>query len=169
MTTKPKIELKNIKHSAFASEETHCYQATVYVDGKRWAIVGNDGHGGCDYLRPLKGDRANKIYAEAGELEKRIKATYPKVGGEWEESLESICFALLNDHLVTRYIERTLRTKVCALVKGGQILCWKRSARDGLAFRAEIEANQRGKGAPVVSFIEDLSTEERLRVWHEAI
>ena len=30
------IELKNIKHSEFASEETHCYEATLYVDGVRW-------------------------------------------------------------------------------------------------------------------------------------
>jgi len=28
-----KIELKNIKHSEFASQETNCYQATIYIDG----------------------------------------------------------------------------------------------------------------------------------------
>ena len=43
-----KLELKNIKHTAWASEETHCYQASLYVDGKPVAIVSNDGHGGPD-------------------------------------------------------------------------------------------------------------------------
>ena len=54
-----KLELKNIKHTQWASEETHCYQASLYVDGKPVAIVSNDGHGGCDrdYDHPkFKGD-----------------------------------------------------------------------------------------------------------------
>ena len=54
-----KLELKNIKHTQWASEETHCYQAALYVDGKPVAIVSNDGHGGCDrdYDHPkFKGD-----------------------------------------------------------------------------------------------------------------
>ena len=43
-----KIELKNIKYAAFASQETSCYQGTLYVNGKRFANVSNEGHGGCD-------------------------------------------------------------------------------------------------------------------------
>ena len=43
-----KLELKNIKHTSWASEETHCYQASLYVDGKPVAIVSNDGRGGAD-------------------------------------------------------------------------------------------------------------------------
>ena len=43
-----KIELKNISHYARGSEETPCYNATVYVNGKKTIEVGNDGHGGCD-------------------------------------------------------------------------------------------------------------------------
>ena len=30
-----KLEMKSIKHSAFASEETYCYEGYVYVDGKK--------------------------------------------------------------------------------------------------------------------------------------
>lgn len=54
MTTQPKIELKNIKHAEFASEETNCFQATVYVDGKRFCIADNEGHGGPDRYSPLQ-------------------------------------------------------------------------------------------------------------------
>lgn len=42
------ITLKNIKHSGFASRETHCFQASIYVDGKRSGTVENNGHGGCN-------------------------------------------------------------------------------------------------------------------------
>ena len=45
-----KLELKSIKHSAFASHETYCYQANLYVNGKAIAIVSNEVIGGCDSL-----------------------------------------------------------------------------------------------------------------------
>jgi hypothetical protein len=56
-----KLEMKNIKHSEFASHETYCYEGSVYLDGKPFALVGNDGHGGCDRdysHNKFKGDRS---------------------------------------------------------------------------------------------------------------
>jgi len=47
-----KIELKNIKHAEFASQETNCYEATIYINGKREGLVSNDGQGGCDNVTP---------------------------------------------------------------------------------------------------------------------
>ena len=43
-----KLEMKSIKHSAFASEETYCYEGYVYIDGKKSIYVSNDGKGGSD-------------------------------------------------------------------------------------------------------------------------
>ena len=43
-----KLELKNISYYARGSEETPCYNATVYINGKKAIDVSNDGHGGCD-------------------------------------------------------------------------------------------------------------------------
>jgi hypothetical protein len=43
-----KLELKNISHYARGSEETPCYNATVYINGKKAVEVSNDGHGGSD-------------------------------------------------------------------------------------------------------------------------
>jgi hypothetical protein len=44
----PKIELKNIKTSKFQSQETACFEATVYVDGVKSFTAHNDGNGGCN-------------------------------------------------------------------------------------------------------------------------
>ena len=41
-----KIELKRVEHAKFASEETECFKANLYVDGKKIATCDNDGHGG---------------------------------------------------------------------------------------------------------------------------
>lgn len=51
-----RIQLKNVKYAAFASEETHCYEASVYFDNKKVGTVSNDGHGGCDYQYPSDKD-----------------------------------------------------------------------------------------------------------------
>jgi hypothetical protein len=45
---KPKVTIKNLKYAAFASQETSCFEATVYVDGKRFCTARNEGSGGPD-------------------------------------------------------------------------------------------------------------------------
>ena len=42
-----KIELKNIKHSEWGSEETNCFQASIHLNGKKVGFCDNDGKGGC--------------------------------------------------------------------------------------------------------------------------
>jgi hypothetical protein len=61
-----KIELKNIKHAAFASQETECFTATVYIDGQRCGEVSNEGHGGCNSYHPH--DLHDKLNAYAATL-----------------------------------------------------------------------------------------------------
>lgn len=41
---------KAFKHNETLSEETHCFSATLYINGKRAAAVSNHGHGGCDNI-----------------------------------------------------------------------------------------------------------------------
>ncbi len=40
------ITLKNIKHAEFASHETNCFTANIYLDKKKIGEAENDGHGG---------------------------------------------------------------------------------------------------------------------------
>ena len=53
-----KIQIKALKVSRFASEETLCFQAKVYLDGKLRAYAENDGHGGATFVHPTEGGRA---------------------------------------------------------------------------------------------------------------
>ena len=44
------LELKNVKYYESMSEETPCFQADLFINGKKIASVKNTGHGGCtDY------------------------------------------------------------------------------------------------------------------------
>lgn len=47
-----KVELKNVKYSNFASQETNCFEASVYIDGKKEGMVSNTGQGGCNSYHP---------------------------------------------------------------------------------------------------------------------
>ena len=107
-----KLELKNIKHTAWASEETHCYQASLYVDGKPFALVSNDGRGGCDrdYAHPkFKGDYFDMFRS----VEAHFKSL-PNDPSEWnedgmEQRLEFWCCDQVNDWLSARELKKKLK------------------------------------------------------------
>ena len=105
-----RITLKNIKYSAFASQETSCYEASLYFDGKKVGIVSNQGHG-CDDVYYL--DRRDE-----GAVEAYIK-TLPT------PSLETVCNESLNDWRVSKDLKTLLRKKVMALKDDGKIYTYK--------------------------------------------
>ena len=115
-----KLELKNIKHTAWASEETHCYQASLYVDGKPVAIVSNDGHGGCDrdYAHPkFKGDYFDMFRS----VEAHFKSL-PNDPSEWnedgmEQRLEFWCADQVNAWLSARELKKKLKSHVLFQLK----------------------------------------------------
>lgn len=41
-----KVELKNVKYCVFNSVDNDCFEATIYIDGKRACQVSNKGQGG---------------------------------------------------------------------------------------------------------------------------
>jgi hypothetical protein len=113
MIIRPEITLKNIKHTAWASEETHCYQATLYVDGVKWGTVSNQGHGGCDDFHGIGG----KSYADINTLDRLIKETYPPVTFEGTtetlgQSVEMLCCDLVNQWLRDKDFARAMKSKV---------------------------------------------------------
>jgi len=107
-----KLELKNIQVNTGMSEETHCYSASVWMDGKRVGEVGNHGHGGCDEQRIDQ--------ATLAKIDAWLTAHPPK---GWNEDnavhgynipydLEMWCGDQINAHLVERDFSRILKTKV---------------------------------------------------------
>lgn len=123
-----KIEIKNIKHSEFASEETNCFEATLYIDGKKIGRVSNQGHGGPDHFI---GDDAK--YREANEW---CKANLPKWTmshdetdtKEYDTDLEMHTGELLTSWLLTRDMRKTMRSKVLFQMpdeQGIQVMAFK--------------------------------------------
>lgn len=110
-----KIELKNVKYAAFNSEETHCFSATLFIDGVKAGTVRNEGHGGSDDFHPW-------------ELEKRIDEyakTLPPIDcttfggqGTMSSSASILIGDLMNEWLVTRDLKRRIAKKMLFTKKG---------------------------------------------------
>jgi len=119
--TKPTIELRKIQLAKNLSEETPAYTAQLWVDGKHFCDVQNQGHGGCDMYHAVKGVQKN-VWDEVAALDARIKATYPKIDvsdiyrdgqkHEMDESVETICHGLVWDSDLVKTVKRDLSKKV---------------------------------------------------------
>ena len=118
-----KITLKNIKYAAFASQETSCFEATIYLDGKRLCIVSNEGRGGCDDYQPVTTsagdskatyDTIRKIDSELSK--ETIKCSWidevTKEPATMPNSLESVVSGLLNDWHHQKGIKKILKALV---------------------------------------------------------
>ena len=108
-----KIELRGIKYSAFASQETICYEASIYIDGVRVGTVDNDGRGGSDNVHPW--EVAERIDEYAKTLPKfTCEWIDPATGnpGEIHQNHEIIFGELMNDHLMKKDLKRFLASKI---------------------------------------------------------
>ena len=133
------IELKNFKHSEFMSQETHAFEATVWVDGKRAFTAENDGHGGADFYLPVKGQTRSdmtKIHQQIRDhhLEKvfnDMNKTYfrncPDEDNEWVKNLsdeaivEIVIADLITKKLMTKTLKQRFRKNVLILEEDGSI------------------------------------------------
>lgn len=133
-----KLELKNIKYAAFASEETHCFEAVLHLDGKPFATISNDGHGGCDHVHPYElthrdsaerktwQDNMDKIDAYFASLPKSKLDLGNGQTADIEQSLEIWASEQVNEFLAKRDFKRAIKSKVLAQFKDG-IYQWKKS------------------------------------------
>lgn len=85
-----KIELKKIEYNERMSEETLCFVADLYINGKKVGYCKNDGRGGCtDYNGHTKED--NQIIADAENYCKTLpKAKVDGYDFEYQPTLESM-------------------------------------------------------------------------------
>lgn len=57
----PNLTLKNLKFFEAGSEETPCFTADLYDNGKLVGHVSNDGHGGCNRIYFAKGLKGSDV------------------------------------------------------------------------------------------------------------
>ena len=118
-----KLEIKNLNVCEFASEETLCFQCTLYMDGQSRMIVSNRGHGGCDEYRPSKKSISNdELNQDLKKLETYCKSL-PKIPAklngqdlELDVCLESLVQDLIEDYEIKRLLKKKLKKKICLVL-----------------------------------------------------
>ena len=106
-----RIELKNIKHFESMSEETFCFNASLYVDGKRVGAVSNRGHGGCHEY-----DVNNDTIRQLNQWCKENLPTWSMDDDqEYETDLELHISNLVADFLDTKHIKNLLKRSVVVM------------------------------------------------------
>lgn len=102
MTT---LTIKNLKFAEFASEETLCFEATLYVDGKSVGHVRNAGKGGPNEYDSWDTERELIALVKAANIQ--VKA----YGTTLTKDLDWIVGDLVNEALLIKDA-KALRTKV---------------------------------------------------------
>jgi hypothetical protein len=98
------IQLKGLKTAAFQSQDSNCFEATVYVDGVRAFTAHDDGWGGCIDFRPVD-DNGRALLDKAIEHAKTLP-------GEWFEStylpmnLELLIGEMVEEAITQKWIAR---------------------------------------------------------------
>lgn len=100
-----KIELRNIKHSKFASRETDCFQATVYVDGVKKGTVENDGWGGPNSYHP------NTLWQELDAYAKSLPK-YEWKGSMLSHSADGLIYDAFNEAALVKDFKKTMASRV---------------------------------------------------------
>ena len=157
-----KIELKNFKHAAFASEETLCFEATVYVDGKKLCDVSNNGYGGNTniYVAP-----------ENREWLKQVKAyclTLPAVKSPFDGAMLKMDFEFLIDTLAgekvnEKELKSAMRNKII-IVKPDEPGVFQVSLRKGVKLTQAIIADYQSQN-PTYKILNLLPLEEALKLY----
>ena len=112
-----KLELKNITYYKQGSEETPCYNADVFVDGKKMFHASNDGHGGSD----MTYGHGDYSWKDIEKVDSWIKDNFPKgsfeSGGKthyYDYDLESWCHDRLYEFLDKKILNHYLPPWFCA-------------------------------------------------------
>jgi hypothetical protein len=104
-----KIELKALKYSDFASQETHCFHANIYIDGKKAGWAENNGHGGMTTIHP------HQLYTTIKQCTDKIPPRFV-IYGDKEMSIDTSPDSYI-DELVTlalheKDLKRAMKTRI---------------------------------------------------------
>lgn len=125
----PEFTLKNVKHAAFNSKDSECFEATVYADGHRYCTASDDGWGGSINFHPINGSgiKQNNLYASIASLDEALKQrdgfkTHNRNDGTTftmaNTQFEFIVSGLLTDWLYAKDLKKLMAKRVVYALDG---------------------------------------------------
>lgn len=129
MTT---IELRNVKHAAFASEETPCFDAAVYIDGTKAGTVSNDGRGGSCMYCPWELHARIEEYAKTLPIEvtEYDDPQDPTRKMTYQPDADTVVMRALDEFLLSRDLKRDLTKRIIFVATNGTLRQTRTFKRD---------------------------------------
>jgi hypothetical protein len=116
------VELRNLKYAAFASQETACFEAALYVNGKRAGTVGNDGNGGPNsYSDDVVRERLDSYAATLPPKVWKFTSGGTERETTIEQGADTLIDRALDTALRTKDLQRALRTSVMFVGTDGKL------------------------------------------------
>lgn len=135
-----KIELRNVKFAAFASQETNCFEAVVYIDGIKAGTASNEGHGGSNTYWPRSLEETLSAHAETLPA---IVSDYLEDDGKpfsYPACADTVIDDLFQAWITERDLRRLLKAKL-VMLKGGKLMTTGKQTPAALAsFVANVES-----------------------------
>jgi len=136
-----KISLKNLVVVKSLSEETLCFTATAYVDGKKAFEVSNRGHGGCHEYHAYDAALMDRADAYAKSLPPYTWASAPtadhcevhQVGYDLDMLIDDLIEAMELEKRVKRLLAKVV------MIDNGKIYTFKASPRPDVIDRIKVK------------------------------
>ena len=119
MTTQNKITLKNVKHAEFASQETNCFEASIYFEGKRVGTVSNGGYGGCDDHNIINQEGWKSMMTFVDSLPQ-----HEAFGKMFDTDLDNVVCDLLTEALYAKDLKKHFRKVAICVQEDGELTNW---------------------------------------------
>ena len=130
-----KLDLKNISYYKQGSEETPCYNAVVYVNGKKAMHVDNNGRGGCDRQSVEYPTFDHSLIKELDEYCVKTFGVRKYDWGQVDIDLEHWCHDRLYEFLDKKILKKELQKKYLCVMQDDYkderfLVSWKRRGKD---------------------------------------
>ena len=176
-----RITLKSIKYTAWASQETHCFQAVIYLDGKRALNVENDGRGACNNYWGIKDqtkseelEMLTKCTKYGADFVKENRDLTMEVDGETidlsdmpdSELLDWLITDLVNEQLCLKEMKRCLKSKIHIFdAEDNNIYSFKQKPTPEAMSSCKREHSGEDK---YWVYLNDLSEQEAFKLWRKS-
>ena len=177
------IEIKNLKLNTHFSQETHCFTATVYIDGKRAFSVENEGRGGPNNYYPYgktqkAGEKRNaqlSDFKNAMSEARKEAVRYIEAKGEdydWaidrfadtDELIDWVITDLINEIQLLKEMRENLKKYVCSYDKRTrEITKWKTTP-----VQSNIDPLKKYHEKMPYIWLNELSESDALKYWRNA-
>ena len=107
------ITVKNVKHYPSMSQETLCFEATIYIDGKSAGRVSNRGYGGCNSYDNHTTEATLNAYAKTlPQFESVVTDPTTNLPMMLEQDADMLISNLVNRWLSARDLKKALQNKI---------------------------------------------------------